>query len=229
LVSNEAATPPTIGQVVGAELRALRRGLGITQEEALQRVRAEGLDWTLDTLSRLEVGKREELSLGEVVLLAEAFGMVPTDWFSEDGEIRVGSARIQSRWLRTKLGASPGRRHGLPAGPVLDGPERGMTTEAEAHAAKVLGVSTLTVTLAAVHLWEHRLDEERERRLDRDANATPRQRQARRGHVSRQLLLELREEIARLQQKTAEDEEQERLRAELLSRISQSKVRRASG
>lgn len=63
--------------------------------------------------------------------------------------------------------------------------------DAEMKAAKRLGVSPFEASVLAVKLWGHGLTEERDRLLGESTDATPRTLQARRGHVTRQLLQQL--------------------------------------
>ena len=64
-------------------------------------------------------------------------------------------------------------------------------TDAERKAADRLGTSAQEVRAHALRLWEQQLDAERDSRLGETAGWTPRTLQARRGHVTRQLIGEL--------------------------------------
>lgn len=78
--------------------------------------------------------------------------------------------------------------------------ERG-SSEAEALAARKLGEDRLTVLALSDSLWQRSLTQERDRRLDVDANAPSATVQAKRGRVTRQLTAELAADIERREQR----------------------------
>ena len=86
---------------------------------------------------------------------------------------------------------------GRGAGRKVDDAVRG---SAEIKAAKKLGVKPQTIVETAKTLWRRTLSEERDARtgLAEDARSL----QARRGHISRELIEELRKEIERNMNKT---------------------------
>lgn len=68
--------------------------------------------------------------------------------------------------------------------------------DAERHAARKLHTTPERINLAAMHLWGQTLAGERDRRLDElAADAPPRRRQALRGHITRELMTELEDEL----------------------------------
>jgi transcriptional regulator with XRE-family HTH domain len=72
----------------------------------------------------------------------------------------------------------------------------GERAEATRKAARRLGVTPRDVEAAAVQLWGHALPIERDRRVDPRPDEGARALQARRAHVTRALLVELREHLA---------------------------------
>jgi len=72
----------------------------------------------------------------------------------------------------------------------------GPPSEAERYAARKLGITPEIVAEAATGLWGRTLDDERDRRLSVAPSPSARSRQARRGHITRDLLTELSHELA---------------------------------
>lgn len=84
---------------------------------------------------------------------------------------------------------------------------------AEQHAAERLETSPLAVSVAAHRLWKRSFSEERDRRLAEKGEASPRTLQARRGHITRAMLAEIRHafpDLKELERRGAEAEELER-------------------
>lgn len=69
-------------------------------------------------------------------------------------------------------------------------------SDAERHAARKLGTTPERLNLAAMRRWGRTLAEERDHRLSEQAgDVSPRRRQALRGHITRELLTELEDEL----------------------------------
>jgi hypothetical protein len=69
-------------------------------------------------------------------------------------------------------------------------------SDAERHAARKLGMTSERLSVAARRRWGRTLSQERDRRLsERTDDASPRSRQALRGHITRELMAELEEEL----------------------------------
>lgn len=202
LRSSPMATGPAtnIGVLVGRTLQALRSKLGLTQEEAARVIRARGFAWTRAQIAALESGRRPDVGLGELAVLSAAFGVQLVDWLPTAGTVDLGAqARCDVGSLRAWAVSGP-----PPAleAPVIEDPEnirdwgdlatvgRLVPSEAEIHAAKRLGITGRGVHRVSTQLWEGRgLDEERARRLAALAQPAT---AAYRGHVTRELLAELR-------------------------------------
>lgn len=73
--------------------------------------------------------------------------------------------------------------------------ERDAGADAEQKAAHDLGVDPFAIALAARKLWGRSLSDERDRRAADRGSLPPRRLQARRGHMTRKLLTELRVEL----------------------------------
>jgi transcriptional regulator with XRE-family HTH domain len=83
---------------------------------------------------------------------------------------------------------------------------------AEQHAARKLRISPLAVSVAAYLLWDRSLSDERDRRVSEQGEAPPRTLQARRGHITRAMLAEIRRafpDLKRLEREAAETAEAE--------------------
>jgi hypothetical protein len=69
-------------------------------------------------------------------------------------------------------------------------------SDAERHAARKLGVSPERLNVVAMRRWGRTLAEERDHRLsDQTRDSSPRSRQALRGHITRDLMNELEDEL----------------------------------
>ncbi|MHB1523764.1 MAG: helix-turn-helix transcriptional regulator [Candidatus Dormibacteria bacterium] len=89
--------------MIGENLRRLRSERALTQEEAARTVREVGLPWTRKHVAALETAVREDLTIGELVLLARAFDVPLRQWFV-DPEARevelIRGTRVRSRGVR---------------------------------------------------------------------------------------------------------------------------------
>ena len=198
------ATP--LREVLAAGVKAARMGLGLRQEDAATLLRQLGLaSWIRGTVAQAEVGARR-LTPEELVILALAYETTPAALvvgeddalveLTPDTWITVADlrglwsgrpARIQAP--TGPKGAAAAARERLKAGGQT---RRGEASDADRHAARRLGLSLEEATAAATKLWGRTLAEERDRRLaERTGELSPRQLQALRGHVTRELLAEL--------------------------------------
>jgi len=184
--NGNSATGP--GPVIGLSLRTLRAERGLTQEQALEMLRRAGLDWTRSNVASLESGRRQDITLSEIVLMTLAFGVPLSRWLQGHGGgaaylVRTGRAFNLNHAIAGLLdGNAPDQAANVP----LELNPEPMYLEAELHAAERLGVEPGELRAAAERLWGRRLVEEREARLGSD-----RRRRGDRGHVTRQLLREL--------------------------------------
>ncbi|MFD0279773.1 hypothetical protein ACFVHB_38595 [Kitasatospora sp. NPDC127111] len=210
--------------VLAAGLKALRQARGLRQEEAAARIRQQGLtSWIRGTVAQGEVGARR-FSIEEVLVLALALDAAPADFITgaDDRLIELApGAHLPAAALRALLSGDQqavrrltpqpvdkpvavvssaelleaARRSGL-ADPVLVERATLAVSDAERHVARKVGTSPEWVNLVALARWERTWSEERDRRLaGRAAEATPRQLQALRGHITRELLTELEDDL----------------------------------
>ncbi|RPF40739.1 hypothetical protein EDD96_4515 [Streptomyces sp. Ag109_G2-6] len=211
--------------VLAAGLKQVRQQRGLRQEEAAARIRQQGLtSWIRGTVAQAEVGARR-FSIEELLLLALALDASPADFITSPDDQLVELApgahltaaalrallsgdRTTLRRLSPKTAATPSvepnlvselldeaRRSGLDD-PVLIERAVAAVSDAERHVARKVGTTPEWVNLVALSRWERTWSEERDRRLaGRAAEATPRQLQAMRGHITRELLTELEDDL----------------------------------
>lgn len=202
---------PSIGQAVGRRLRQLRGELKMTREEAAQAVRRWGVPWTVDVVMSFENGRRQDVSVGELLALCKAFNVAAADWLAGEDLVWVSDSSAINRAgaIALMTGSGTGEWHTWRSWPSRDDEDAlaglvwvvdaGETppTAAELHAAGRLGVPTRRVVDSSVKLWGRRLDAERDERLGALPDADANERRARRGRVTRTLLEELRREVRR--------------------------------
>lgn len=168
------------------ELRAWREAAGLTQDEVATAARAKGLPWVRDTVAALELGRRE-LTLDELVVLRGK---------------PLERAEVASLFDRAK------RQAPLSAASAAQ-------LDAEGKAARKLGVEPPVVVAAAHRLWGMTLTEKRDRVLQDHVGVraltvnywqkqgvsvdepvtSARTIQAARGHITRNLVAQLRDAL----------------------------------
>jgi transcriptional regulator with XRE-family HTH domain len=184
-------------------LRLARERSRMRQTEIAQRATALGLDWSPATVTALESGRRA-LGVGEFLLAPAIFGGSLAQFLCDDGEVIeiVPGRTIVCQDLRQFLKPNVSvdvRLHNTDSAEPPD--PRRMVLEAERKAARRLGVTTDQLLDAANRLWAHNLSSERDLQainelgsIDaHDARAV----QALRGRITRRLLDELRQELAK--------------------------------
>ncbi len=194
----KTATP--LSRAIGERLREVRELRKLTQDEVARAARAYGLrGWRRSTVTAVEAGLREISLQGELFLLLCALEIPLSDLLpigSDRIELTSGFS-IRSEQLTQMLTKKIYRLRAKPAHitvktyPAVMQVKADAAGETEKKAAKVLGVKPVDVAKAARRLWGVSLPEERDRRLE-SRDASPRTIQALRGHVTRELLEELR-------------------------------------
>ncbi|WP_165938572.1 helix-turn-helix domain-containing protein [Parafrankia sp. BMG5.11] len=197
----------TVGQVVGENLRRIREDRKLTQHEAALACRGSGLPWTRVRVAAMERGARETVDMGTLRLLADAFGVEVAEFFAGDGDVVLSPRAQQSRsGLRASLrgeSESPGigARDRVLVAPDKSAPVRPrvhgrvIPVEADDALAKRLGVGLKDVLRAADRLWGHTLTEERDARVAALGDLEPGERQAHRGHITRELAQQIEQRI----------------------------------
>jgi transcriptional regulator with XRE-family HTH domain len=190
----------TLSEAYVAGFARRRRELGKTQDEIARDLRLLGFDWTRATVAAYERGERaisDEEKIGllyayetNVPALLDGFGFVQI----------TPTMQTPARDVIGVLAEGPFARDATVLEPGFD-VEAGF--DAEAKAAARLGVEPIVVVRAAHRRWNLGLTDERERRIAERAgpDASPRTLQAIRGHVTRELLAELRPEVEAMQRR----------------------------
>ena len=196
---------------IGRNLRKHREEHGLRQDDVAHRVRELGVEWTRAVIAAIETGGRT-LDIGELVLLAVALGIRLSDLLEGDGDVLVGGGvPVSLRLLRDLFKDNRGG-HTYSAlsfelaqrvTPPSDESRFVIAIgEAERRAAQRLGVTPLEISRQAFQLWGRGLTDERDHRMQ-DAEPVlgatvaelQRKERALRGHVSRELVAELRAKI----------------------------------
>lgn len=203
------------GWVVGRNMRDLRVERNWTQDDVARQLRLVGLPWTRSHVAALEGERRDDVSLTELVFLAAAFGVRPERWLEGEGQVQLGQHLVAPlRELREILSGAP--KHAVVNESSVTGvlewrlvdqladvanlpgaafhAYRAVPSEAERNAAKSLELGPVAVYQLACRLWDHGLDEEREARLNEGGRPMVKK-TAYRGHITRQLIRELREAV----------------------------------
>jgi len=96
---------------IGKRLAELRKQQGYRQEDFLELLQAQGLDWTQATLSRVEGGKRP-IRLTEAFTISDALGIDPKDLGPDQTGIgyRIEALKLQFNRLKENAAEAISRR-----------------------------------------------------------------------------------------------------------------------
>jgi len=195
-----------IDAAVGRRLREIREAAGILQEELAQMAFAYGFDWDRSTVAGIETGRRR-LKLGEFLLLphmlatARAGSFELEDLIPEGSKVaitpRVSAAPEQLRKILRGQAGRVGDTEIAHAYAADDVHGRRLESEAERKVARQLGVNVVDVVDASFTLWGQPLASERDARTQQRLapDAPPRTLQAVRGHVTRELVADLKQAL----------------------------------
>lgn len=139
--------------------------------------------WTKATVAAVELGRRS-IDREELHALALVLGTSVADL--EDFDFETPGGAVITRKMQSDAASGKGLASGAWVDAGRDWPD-----DAEIKAAARLGMPPEKLRSLAVSLWGHSLSQERERRLGDVAGLSQRSAQARRGHITRQLLVEL--------------------------------------
>jgi transcriptional regulator with XRE-family HTH domain len=192
---------PTIGKVVGENLKAMRQKRRLTQADAAAELVRTGLSWKRTHVSDLESGRRETVDLGTLVVLSEALGARIQDFFTGDGDVLLTpraeypesgamATRAQLRsWLSGESASLTvmGSQNVRAALDHFRWQGRDIPIEADLAFAERMGVPVQQVVKAAERIWRGSLTEERDRRVAALGDLPIQERQAKQGHITRQL------------------------------------------
>jgi transcriptional regulator with XRE-family HTH domain len=212
---DEANPHVPLSKVLARRLVALRTEHGLTQDDVARFARRDGLDWSRATVASIENGRRP-ISLGEMLVLSLGFDIDLADWFDDlpaDRPVRLTEnpkkpgmyadiapgalhaafvATDEGQWRAAACWDSPRTRPGTSDMDVLRAEIA--AGEAEENLARAIGIEPMELVNRSFALWGRTLTEQRDRLVDEQGgNRPPTSIQARRGHVTRQLLQELQE------------------------------------
>ena len=197
-----------IGAVIGRNVKRLREDRVLTQHELAQLWKRHGLNWARSKVSALEAGSRPHVDLGDLVIMAAALGVPLAEFFGgsdpgsvelkpEPGAVQVNGVRLREMFsdvapdLVLEVWGEPSRLHRKHLDQLT---EKVHPSQADDELAQRLGVHRVDVAQAAMILFDGRtLTEERDRRVERMGGLTIHERQAHRGHVTRELSVQLEE------------------------------------
>ncbi len=170
---------------------------GLRREDLAQAMTQLGFRWTANIATQVTT-RRRSLSLLELAGLCCALRRPLDDFLRRDAEIPLpAGGNVEVEDVRQALAhgawvwASKAQTFSRIRSAYVD------YTEAAIKAARRLGVSLPQVDAASRELWGHTLGQERDRRVKRADGESPRTLQARRGHVTRELMSELSEHLRR--------------------------------
>jgi hypothetical protein len=194
----------TVERAIGREIGRRREEAEISQSDVAMYAREIGLPWTRATIAAIELG-RKQLSVGELLLmplilkkarvtreLVALWDLIP----AEDRRVEVWPGlELSLPDARTLLAGGAETREIRPVNVGVDIRDLQARDTAEQKAAATLRVPARAIVDAAYDLWDQSLSMERLQRLQRSSaasGATERRRQALKGHITRELLNELR-------------------------------------
>ncbi|MFH9012664.1 helix-turn-helix domain-containing protein [Streptomyces sp. NPDC017943] len=200
-MADESEAPPTVGRVVGENLRALRQERRITQGALADKLFRMGLPWKRTQVSDLESGRRETVDLGTLVILGQTLGVELRDFFAGDSDVLLTPrssypeswAKASRAQLRAWLAAEDssltvmGSENVRAALDHFRRQGRDIPIEADLAFAERYGVDVRDVVKAAEQMWTGSLTEERDRRVAALGDLPVGERQAKQGHITRQL------------------------------------------
>jgi transcriptional regulator with XRE-family HTH domain len=102
----------SMGEIVGQNVSRLRERARLTQNDLVMRIfHRTGETWTRAQLSTIENGKRESVSLAELLVLACAFDITLPDLFAAgDAEDVPEKQRFNQPWRAARWPSPPRRR-----------------------------------------------------------------------------------------------------------------------
>lgn len=182
----------SVAQVVGANVRTLRRDAGITLDQFATGLRSHGLAWSSGRVGTLESGKLPPMTVETLYTLAAVLGqligrdvpltalLATSQPVSITDRLEVGGAA-----LSLAVSGQPVKRTASFSGEGTLSATVGVVAEADRRMCQRLGVDVETGMAAMVRLWGHPFSSERDLRAEPGANAQ------RLGIIARRLKTEL--------------------------------------
>lgn len=182
-----------LDDVIAGRLRNFLEGGKIRREEFAAGMTRLGFRWTANRVTQV-VTQRRPMSLLEITAVCSLLGVPLKDLMGQEGEVELpsGSVRIAHLWPSLCGDQRWAMEVAQEAG-LRGGVEGWVHNEAAVKVGRRLGIRPDLVDLFARDLWGLTLAEERDRRVGPPADGeSGRALQARRGHVTRQLVEDLR-------------------------------------
>ncbi|MGY1680711.1 helix-turn-helix domain-containing protein [Geodermatophilus sp. SYSU D01176] len=202
-----------LDRLIAKRLGAFLENSGMRRQDLANAMNVMGFRWTANRVTQVVTGRRP-LSLLELAGIC-AHGVPLSELLGEDGEIQLpdGTVRVAELWPALSGEGTWAQRAARERGIAGTSVEGWIPNEAAIKAGKRLGIAPGLVDLWAHSLWGHSLADERDRRVGSTREGeTPRALQARRGHVTRALIEELKvarkRELAELMQSDQVEERQ---------------------
>lgn len=155
---------------MGESLYALRKKLGMTQDELAGHLRRSGLNWTRTQITDLERQRGRDVTLAEALLLAEALGVKLADLVPDIGTIRLGDTTRPAATVHALLAGElpinadlrgPTNIPGEPGGPhwlrIDPGGSSQIFTSAEVELARYMGYPVERIASTSIEKWGERL------------------------------------------------------------------------
>ena len=182
---------PTLGQVVGRNVRRWRLERGQTQDDLSFLLRVGGVDWSRSNVAALESGRHQDVGWGTVIALARALNVRLEALVEGEGDVvldpKLPISITRAELIRIVHGAKPERYS--PEGQQA----RLARDDLEADAARRLGTTVDRIRKIADRLYRQSLADERAARLPKGLDNTVSARRGYRGRITRQLLAELKD------------------------------------
>jgi transcriptional regulator with XRE-family HTH domain len=200
---------PSFDVAMGHRLRREREDRGLTAADvALLAADRLSLGWDRSTVTRIELGQRQLLA-GELVLLAVLYDAPVADLLPDErcelspAVIAVPAAAAKTvEWQqRVALADTVTATDALSVLTTTATATAALSVtkyradDATVKAAHRLGVDPSAVAAAAIQLWGRGLTAERDRRVEAMPGESPQSRGRRRGHVTRELVEDLRRSL----------------------------------
>ncbi|TVT61983.1 helix-turn-helix domain-containing protein [Amycolatopsis rhizosphaerae] len=204
------ASPQTVAAVIGGNLRRLREQRRLTQHGAVHLLRRYDLRWSRSKLDAIEGGRRQEVTVTELLALAMVFNVQVAEFFVGDGVVQLTNAELGRNLIREVLRGNHVRedlqdldpearmKELLRAEDLITATEAALhpdPTEADEELARKLGLPLKTVTEAAYAIWDRTMTEERDVQTAGLGDMTTGERTAHRGHITRELARRLEMEL----------------------------------
>lgn len=183
--------------LVAERLRSHLEERGLRREDMARAMTELGFRWTGNTVTQVITGRRT-LSLLEVAGLCEVLHEPVTALLEPAANLALHEGSVRGSEVAAALSGHGGGWRGRRA----YGQRKRVSDEATLTAAVRLDVLREDVLAASYELWGRDLAEERDHRVEAEPGSeedNARRRQARRGHVTRALMQELRAHFDRIE------------------------------